>query len=308
MRLKSQLQTFARAARAFTQPSSSSSRHGPGSQSVPITELPAFPAPRLTPYGDAWDVLWLGHCGTSLPSPSSSSSSSSSPTDADNSDAPLAVTIPSDATVPPPRHLRAHPFAMPDHLAARYPPHTRVVHLVARAGEGGEGEGGSGTSTGTACTQAYAVSRRGARRLLHRFGLASAPLTKGWDLLLGDWCEGERRAHEGIDPSAPGDADGTKEAGREVPRPRCVTVQPPLFSHHYGTGGGGKSDISAPGGGYLRVAGPGGGKGMTPYVRWSVRLNMGRLVEGGYGVDTESAMVDQWPEEDSEGRGEVNAR
>lgn len=60
----------------------------------------------------------------------------------------------------------------------------------------------------------------------------------------------------------------------------CVTVQPPLFSHFYGKGMG--SDIVAPGGGFLKTE-----REMTPYIRVSVRLNMGRLVDG-------ERAVDQW--------------
>jgi hypothetical protein len=141
-------------------------------------------------------------------------------------------------------------------------------------------------SNGTTCTQAYAVSQQGARKLLYQFGLAER-LTKGWDLLLGDWCDG-------LFPLLNDDNTGT--SGDGAGRPVCVTVQPPLFSHHFGTGGAGRSDISAPGGGFLRVAEGAGGEGrraMTPYVRWSVRLNMARLLGKG-GQAIEGVVVDQW--------------
>ncbi|GAB1316338.1 hypothetical protein MFIFM68171_06548 [Madurella fahalii] len=282
IRLKAQMQIFAHAARAFTQPRhrrgggdplSSQYRDHP-SPSVPITHLPSLPNPQLTPYGDAWDVLWLGHCGTSFPSGAPPNSINTAPA------SPLRVAIPADPTVPAPQHLKPHPFALADPLAELYPPHTRVVHL----------------SNGTTCTQAYAVSQRGARKLLYRFGLAER-LTKGWDLVLGDWCDGAYRPSsvaggDGDDDGEDGDGGGR---GNGKGLPVCVTVQPPLFSHHYGAGGGGKSDISAPGGGFLRVGEGRMGKGMTPYVRWSVRLNMGRLVEAGSG-DVEGLVVDQWGE------------
>jgi hypothetical protein len=73
--------------------------------------------------------------------------------------------------------------------------------------------------------------------------------------------------------------------GGERGRPVCVAVQPPLFVQHYGRGG--ESDITAPGGGFIDR-----GKEMTPYVRLSVRLNMGRLVRG----DGTRELVDQWPD------------
>ncbi|KAL2255592.1 hypothetical protein VTK26DRAFT_3058 [Humicola hyalothermophila] len=265
IRLKAQLQVFARAALPFTQPVASAGN-------LPLSELyrkdsasplPSAPAATFSPYGSTWDVLWLGHCGTSFPP------SSPSP----QQPPPLIVTIADDPTVPAPSHLKPHPFALRDVLADKYPPHTRVVHA----------------SSGTICTQAYAVTQQGARRLLWRFGLAEEKMGKGWDLLLGDWCDGlylnDDRGHVG------GEGHGVSEeqaANREKQqhKPVCVTVQPPLFSHHFRKGG--SSDIMALGGGFVRAE-----KSMTPYVRLSVRLNMERLVDG-------MEPVDQWEEEVAE--------
>ncbi len=248
VRLKAQMQQFAQAATAFTVPVEGQTRAEqcrvlPGSPELSLAhDISDLPLPTLTPYGDDWDVLWLGHCGTEFPAATTTP------------DRPphLRVVIDNDATVPPAKHLKPHPFALQDALGERYPPHTRVVHAAA----------------GTACTQAYAVSQQGARRLLARFGLRT--LTAGWDLMLRDWCDGLYASAKV--------ADG----GREKV-PVCVTVQPPLFSHHYGTGSA--SDIVAPGGGFVNLD-----KEMTPYVRVSVRLNMGRLVEGLEGRE-------QWEEE-----------
>ncbi|KAK5653009.1 hypothetical protein OQA88_9295 [Cercophora sp. LCS_1] len=235
IRLKSQLQIFAQAAHAFTQPSPqpfSSTFPLDSPSELSLSQLPTALRPKLTPYGDAFDVLWLGHCGTSLPQPIPDNISPSPPP------LPLLrVTIPNDPTVPAPKDMKPHPFALKDEIADLYPPHTRVVHA----------------SKATACTQAYAVSQQGARKLLWRFGLET--LTNGWDFMLKDWCDG---LHVGADEKAP----------------VCVTVQPPLFSHHFGKGAA--SDITAPGGGFISKE-----KEMTPYLRWSVRLNLGRLVGGG---------------------------
>ncbi|KAK4170981.1 family 25 putative glycosyltransferase [Triangularia setosa] len=251
VRLKQQMQVFAQAARAFTQPvprprttpktlsTLSETEH---LSELSISQLPTNLRPRMTPYGDNWDVLWLGHCGTDFPSDSNIV--------ANKGNIPkhkvplLRVTIPNDVTVPDPKHLKAHPFALQDSLAREHPPHTRVVHA----------------SYKTTCTQAYAVSQRGARKLLYHFGLKT--LTAGWDLMLGDWCDGLYSQGKG---------------------PVCVTVQPPLFSHHYGKGAA--SDITAPGGGFVNKD-----KEMTPYVRLSVRVNMERLVQG-LGIE---GLVDQW--------------
>ncbi|KAL2178333.1 glycosyltransferase family 25 protein [Thermothelomyces heterothallicus CBS 202.75] len=254
VRLKSQMQVFAQAARAFTLPSwngrsvAEQFRDPPG-QELPLNQLPQRTRrPRLTPYGDDWDVLWLGHCGTGFPEPTRGAPTSS-----------FRVTIRNDDTVPPPQHLRPHPFALQDALSETYPPHTRVVHAVSR----------------TVCTQAYAVSQQGARKLLWQFGLQT--LTTGWDLMLRDWCDG---LYDSSDTDADADA-GPEVSDDDRPRPPlCVTAQPPLFSHHYGRGAA--SDITAPGGGFVNKE-----KEMTPYVRRSVRLNMERLVNG-------QEAVEQW--------------
>jgi GR25 family glycosyltransferase involved in LPS biosynthesis len=254
VRLKQQMQVFAQAARAFTQPSNGQTlaeqySAEPGTE-FPVTQSPPVSLPQVTPYGESWDVLWLGHCGTEFPVST-----------APNKASTLRVTIPDDLTVPPPRHLKAHPFALQDTLAQEYPPHTRVVHASSR----------------TTCTQAYAVSQQGARKLLWRFGLQT--LTTGWDLMLRDWCDGVY-----TDPGA-GTTGTTLGSGRGR-APVCVTVQPPLFSHHYGKGAA--SDIMAPGGGFVNKE-----KEMTPYVRLSVRLNMERLVAG-------EEPVEQWADDDSD--------
>ncbi|VBB79661.1 Putative Glycosyltransferase Family 25 [Podospora comata] len=248
IRLKEQMQVFAQAARAFTQPAPrtrSTLADTEDRSELSVSQIPINLRSRLTPYGDSWDVLWLGHCGTEFPS-ASTIVAHKNKTPTINRVPLLRVTIPSDVTVPDAKHLKAHPFALQDSLAKEYAPHTRVVHA----------------SDKTTCTQAYAVSQQGARKLLYQFGLKT--LTAGWDLMLGDWCDG-------LYP---------RETGN---RPVCVTVQPPLFSHHYGKGAA--SDITAPGGGFVNKD-----KEMTPYVRLSVRVNMERLVQG---VGMED-LIDQW--------------
>lgn len=240
IRLKPQLQNFSLAARSYLHHLPSTT---PG-QPPTILSLPSLPPPPPTdpPYGSNWDVLWLGHCGSSFPPLSSPSS--------------LRITLPQDLTVPTHRHLRPHPFAGPDEaLISSYPPHTRVVHAP---------------GAGTTCTQAYAVTRGAALQLLYRFGTRT--FTAGWDLMLGDWCDAGMYHGEA----------GEDEKGEESPV--CVTVQPPLFAQHYGRGGA--SDITAPGGGFIDRA-----KEMTPYVRQSVRLNMGALVRG-----DPDRVRDQWPD------------
>ncbi|KAK4221853.1 hypothetical protein QBC38DRAFT_491230, partial [Podospora fimiseda] len=155
IRLKAQLQIFAQAAKAFTQRIPGQAKQsfaqrlqadGLKGYARDIDKLPYVVPPKISPYGDDWDILWLGHCGTEIPTESNSASYNTSN---------LKVIIPDDDTVPPPKYLKAHPFALQDELAEMYPPNTRVVH-IARS---------------NTCTQAYAVSQQGARRLLYQFGL-----------------------------------------------------------------------------------------------------------------------------------------
>ncbi|KAI8961781.1 glycosyltransferase family 25 protein [Daldinia sp. FL1419] len=185
-----------------------------------------------TSYGDDWDILWLGHCGADFP-------------DAQSPIPALRIEIPGDETVPVPKHLKPHPFALKDKLGELYPPHTRVVHA----------------SSGNVCTLAYAVSHQGARKLLSQF---DDHYDAQWDLMLQRWCEGKYTT--------------TDKLGV------CLTVQPPLFSHHYAKGGA--SNILSQGGGYAKGTG-------TPYIRLSVRQNIDRLVAGA----REGELVDQLPDD-----------
>jgi hypothetical protein len=202
--------------------------------SVPLSSLSACNGHKQEPYGRAWDVLWLGHCGAALPPPS--------PHYGDR------ITIEKDETVPQPQHLRPMSHAPLDDIATLYPPHTRVAHRA----------------NTTLCMIAYAVTQAGARKLLYEFGIRE--FDRGYDFALSDWCNGLTR--------------GAKRDSLPV----CLTVQPPLFSHHFaekansditGTGIGGRPDEG------------------SRYVRWSVKGNLERLVRG------DGRMVEQWGNEES---------
>ncbi|KAI0837900.1 glycosyltransferase family 25 protein [Hypoxylon sp. FL0890] len=271
IRIKSQLQTFASASRTWLRESKSDKRQNELLDFVPPSLLARRGAvaavaghsenavqstsaagvanqAHQTPYGDDWDVLWLGHCGADLPSDQSPIP-------------PLRVAIPNDETVPAPKHLKPHPFALQDKLGKEYPPHTRIVHA----------------SSGNVCSLAYAVSHRGARKLLSEF---DAHYETQWDLMLQKWCEGKYATKDKSlsDAEAKGDTK-FQEAG-----PVCITVQPPLFSHYYAKGG--SSNIVGQGGGYAKGTG-------SPYIRFSVRENLKRLVTGA----PDSELVDQLPDD-----------
>ncbi|CAK7206377.1 hypothetical protein SEUCBS139899_009169 [Sporothrix eucalyptigena] len=250
---------------------------------VLLSQAPIYIPPATSPYGDDWDVLWLGHCGTEFPTsppsqakrPDSAANRNGGPVSAPAQLSLLHVIIPDDTTVPHPSDLRPHPFALPDRLGELYPPQTRVVHAA----------------SGTLCTQAYAVSQRGARKLLYQFGLAS--FTTGLDLMLRDWCDGMYRQGPGTTPRrrvrgvVVNKEEGNEEGEQEEPLPQCLTVQPPLFSH-YLTSKEASSDIGAQGGGFLHKTG-------SQYVRLSVQQNLRRLVNG----VTKQGLKDQWPGEET---------
>ncbi|KAI0551472.1 hypothetical protein F4679DRAFT_539497 [Xylaria curta] len=203
------------------------------------------------PYGGDWDILWLGHCGADLPTtqqgPPPSHGNQLSPSS-------LTISVLDDATVPAPKHLKPHPFALHDRLGEMYPPHTRVVHAA----------------NGNVCSLAYAVSQTGARKLLGRFRRKG--FVDQWDLMLRDYCMGEYEDRGGGEEHENGEVgDEDKSLGAPV----CLTVQPPLISHHYaGEEGASVSNIRGQGGGLAR------GKKGTPYVRLSVQENLSRLVAG----------------------------
>lgn len=211
-----------------------------------------------SPYGDPshWDVLWLGHCGAGMPRPLPKSPLSN-----------LVLTHAPDATVPVDRYLKAHPFqGGPDAFATIYPPHTRIYHR---------------STGGELCTVGYAVSQRGARRLLHQFGIA------GWngifDSELGRWCAGENPDMGRSYAKSPNSSDGQHKLKNSDQRV-CLTSQPPIFAHHHPMQG--ESDIGGLGGGYARTY-------ETKYLRYSVRMNLEGLVRG----KGERDLVDQWPDE-----------
>lgn len=233
--------------------------------SIPLSSVysasPQPPPHSSSPYGNPadFDILWIGHCGAGFPR--SPNTEKNQPVTAAN----VMLTQTDDDTVPSGRHLKAHPFqGTLDPLASAYPPHTRIFHRAT----GGE-----------LCTVAYAVSQRGARRLLHQFGV------KGWngifDSELGRWCAGE---DPDMGPHAPPAPPAGGKAARQAKDRICLTSQPPIFAHHHPQQG--ESDIGGLGGGYAK-------KFETKYLRLSVRMNLERIVHGARDRD----LVDQWPDE-----------
>lgn len=175
-----------------------------------------------SPYGDDWDVLWLGHCGEVFPEML---------WDKDKQGPPKYV-IENDETVPP-----------LDKVTGRVEFHkgTRWVHVTGEPW----------------CTFAYALSQRGARKVL--FGLSIDRLTGPFDNALGGMCRNAMRPDG--DPS-----------GLNI---KCISVTPPLFFHHKAKGLiSGDSDIQKVDNADVRI------KGTTENIVWSVRNNLKNMMMG----------------------------
>ncbi|KAI2470590.1 glycosyltransferase family 25 protein [Annulohypoxylon bovei var. microspora] len=170
VRIRDQLHDFALASHALTQPLLGSPNLPPayadptypngtlGPPSVPdlsFASLPTTLTPTTSPYGDAWDVLWAGHCGMAFPF-------------THNAALPKGRVVHTpDASVPQRRYVDVR-----SGLPQLYADHTRVYHHVQDA----------------CCSLAYAVSRAGARQVLREVGLKDA--NQPFDLQLKSFCEG----------------------------------------------------------------------------------------------------------------------
>lgn len=164
-----------------------------------------------SPYGDDWDIIWPGHCGELPPK-----------------DDFRTYIISDDPTVAPQSH---QPWLMGvKHL----PEGSRVIHRVG----------------GPICAFGYAVSLRGAQKILYWLGI------KGGDSLaidngLGYMC---RNREMGIN---------------------CWSVEPQLFNHHRPAGSISKdSDINQKDPAIIRE------KAFTDVIVWSARLNLAQMIMG----------------------------
>ena len=172
-----------------------------GAPHLDTTRLPKTIAPKLTPYGDNWDLLWLGHCGMRRPMLRTVPNHDDLNVDGVSEDwldisesLPKGVVVQhKDFTVPKKHNI--HWWHDDPYLEYRhnFPQHTRLTHHA----------------VGAVCTFAYAVTQAGARKALYELGMMQ--MNDPFDLMLRDFCD-RKRGHEG---------NGA----------RCLTVQPSLFSH-----------------------------------------------------------------------------
>ncbi|CAJ2507256.1 Uu.00g084420.m01.CDS01 [Anthostomella pinea] len=169
VRIRDQLRDFALSSRALTQPLASTPKSyadktfpRPSDNSpvavpdIHLNDLPATIAPQKSPYGDNWDLFWLGHCGMHFPFTESKA-------------IPKGRVVYTEETVPQTQHLWT--LSDPNDIKEQYPNHTRVVH---HAQDG-------------ICSGGYAVTQKSARNVLYELGLKD--MNAAYDILLRWFCE-----------------------------------------------------------------------------------------------------------------------
>ncbi|KAH8767283.1 hypothetical protein F5883DRAFT_629567 [Diaporthe sp. PMI_573] len=181
VRIREQARDFALASRALLQPLAGTKRFAdptyPNVQEQDTTldppplnfqQLPKTHDPKTSPYGDGWDVLWLGHCGVQQPTGNPKNQWAKRSRHISRG----AVVREKDDSVPQPSHI--HSWDDDGHARFRnsYPAHTRVTHHELDA----------------VCTFAYGVSQAGARRILYDLGLWK--MDDPFDLGLRQFCDG----------------------------------------------------------------------------------------------------------------------
>ncbi|KAI1385301.1 glycosyltransferase family 25 protein [Hypoxylon trugodes] len=194
-----------------------------------------------SPYGNDWDLMWLGHCGEVFPE-----------TLDENKEKPTndpgirymsrKFVIEKDATVPPKNRVTG----LVDFKNS--PEFTRWVHITGAP----------------ICTFAYALSQRGARKVL--FDLSVDHLTGPFDNALAGLC---RRA---VSTWGVEDLSVAGDRGLDA---KCISVTPPIFFHHKAKGlVNGDSDIQTVSDGQVRE------KGSTENIVWSARNNIKNMITG----------------------------
>ncbi|KAK6069593.1 Procollagen galactosyltransferase 1 [Seiridium cupressi] len=195
----------------------------------------------ISPYGDDWDILWLGHCGEVFPELLDENKNKPAD-DAGIKYMQRKFVIGNDLTVPPLDKVTG----LIDFKSS--PEHTRWVHITGAP----------------ICTFAYALSQRGARKVL--FDLSVDHLTGPFDNSLAGLCRRSVASVGVQDPAKAGDR------GLDA---KCISVTPPVFFHHRAKGMmNADSDIQTGTGGAVRE------KGYTENIAWSARNNIRNMIMG----------------------------
>lgn len=211
-----------------------------------------------SPYGEGWDVLWLGHCGETFPE-----------------------RIPGHHEIHDRSSARYTYYAMRDDETLPAEPEgvteswisgdlaregrTRWVHF----------------SGGPTCSQAYALSQSGARKVLLALSVGGT-LIEQLDNAMSKLC----RDHTPWDDNG-GDDGGDDQNGQHVrgaadppgyagAAARCMSVNPAVFSQHKPRGrrSAGSDIETVEDGEGVRE------EGESPNLVWSARLNVQNLMMG----------------------------
>lgn len=168
IQIKDQLRDFAIATHTLTQPlEGTSDTYADPTYPIPkgqaklrefqFNNLPKTVVPRHSPYGDNWNLLWVGHCGMHFPF-------------ADDRNLPKGRVVWTDQSVPQKQYLWN--IDQPEDIKEQYPDHTRVVHHAQEA----------------VCSLGYAVTQKAARQILFEIGLKD--VDAAYDINLRRFCEG----------------------------------------------------------------------------------------------------------------------
>ncbi|KAI3400357.1 hypothetical protein diail_3374 [Diaporthe ilicicola] len=199
-----------------------------------------------SPYGEGWDILWLGHCGETFPE--------RIPGHHEIYDISSArytyYALQADETLPSDPKDITETWIGLEHDSEKYRG-TRWVHF----------------SGGPTCSQAYALSQTGARKILHALSVGGT-LIEQLDNAMSHLC----RDHTPWD--SPDDLKGPP--GYPGANMRCLSVNPPLFSQHKPRGrkAAGSDIETVEDGDAIREVGE------SPNLVWSARLNVQNLMNG----------------------------
>ncbi|KAH6647300.1 hypothetical protein BKA67DRAFT_663633 [Truncatella angustata] len=165
--IKDQMRDLALASHALTQPLEGSGKYAdptyPHPQenqlemvhNIPFKKRQPTEPPKVSPYGDHWNLMWTGHCGMHFPW---------------SKLAPRARVVQNDVTVPQHRYIEGAPD-----LKEQYPEHARVYHHVQEG----------------ICSLGYAVTQNTARQMVYEMGMK--PFNTAFDILLLWFCDGAEK-------------------------------------------------------------------------------------------------------------------
>lgn len=197
-----------------------------------------------SPYGHGWDILWLGHCGETFPE-----------------------RIPGHHEIYDKSSTRYTYYAMQDDETLPTNPEGVTESWISGDLERHRGTRWVHFSGGPTCSQAYALSQSGARKVLLALSVGGT-LIEQLDNAISHLC----RDHTPWD--YPDDVGGPP--GYPGAKMRCLSVNPAVFSQHKPRGRkAAESDIeTVEDGDELRE------EGESPNLVWSARLNIQNLMTG----------------------------